>query len=104
MLSETQDMDAAQRFFHQAQIVARQLPERVMTDGHPSYPRAIRETLGEAVAHRSSQYLNNRRSKTTAVSSSGITRCVGSRVLIQPVASVEHSTSSASSSSIGGCE
>ena len=29
-------------------------------DGHDSYPRAIRETLGEDVAHRCNPYLNNR--------------------------------------------
>ena len=60
MLSETRDMDAAQRFFHQAKVIAGQPPERVTTDGHTSYPRAIRETLGEDVEHRCNQYLNNR--------------------------------------------
>jgi putative transposase len=60
MLSQTRDMDAAQRFFRQARIVAGQAPERVTTDGHTSYPGAIRETLGEAVEHRCNQYLNNR--------------------------------------------
>ena len=30
------------------------------TDGHDSYPRAIRTELGEAVRHRINQYLNNR--------------------------------------------
>jgi len=34
MLSQTRDMDAAQRFFRQAQVVAGQAPERVTTDGH----------------------------------------------------------------------
>ena len=28
--------------------------------GHDAYPRAIRETLGDEVAHRGSRYLNNR--------------------------------------------
>jgi putative transposase len=60
MLSQTRDMEAAQRFFQQAQEVAGQLPERVTTDGHTSYPRAIRESLGEEVEHRCNQYLNNR--------------------------------------------
>jgi transposase-like protein len=60
MLSEKRDMDAAQRFFLQARVVAGQAPERVTTDGHSSYPRAIRETLGEHVDHRCNQYLNNR--------------------------------------------
>ncbi len=35
-------------------------PERVTTDGHNSYPRAIRETLGSDVLHRTTRYLNNR--------------------------------------------
>jgi len=60
VLSQTRDMDAAQRFFRQARVVAGQAPERVTTDGHSAYPRAIRETLGEAVEHRCNQYLNNR--------------------------------------------
>jgi putative transposase len=60
MLSETRDMDAAQRFFRQARVVSGQAPERVTTDGHTSYPRAIREALGEAVEHRCNQYLNKR--------------------------------------------
>src|SRR3954463_16316024 len=35
-------------------------PDRVTTDGHDSYPRAIRTELGKAVRHRTSAYLNNR--------------------------------------------
>jgi transposase-like protein len=35
-------------------------PDRVTTDGHDSYPRAIRTVLGKDVRHRNSQYLNNR--------------------------------------------
>ena len=35
-------------------------PERVTTDGHDSYPRAIRTELSKAVRHRASAYLNNR--------------------------------------------
>jgi len=60
MLSEKRDMDAATRFFRHALEVAGQAPERVTTDGHGSYPRAIRETLGEEVTHRCHQYLNTR--------------------------------------------
>jgi putative transposase len=60
MLSQTRDMDAAQRFFCQARVVSEQVPERVTTDGHTSYPRAIREALGEQVEHRCNRYLNNR--------------------------------------------
>ncbi len=60
MLSEHRDMDAAKRFFRQAVDVAGQVPDRVTTDGHDAYPRAIRETLGEDVMHRCNPYLNNR--------------------------------------------
>ncbi len=60
MLSEHRDMEAAKRFFTGALEVAGQAPDRVTTDGHDSYPRAIRETLGEEVVHRCNQYLNNR--------------------------------------------
>ena len=34
--------------------------DQVTTDGHNSYPRAIRETVGSEVKHRTSKYLNNR--------------------------------------------
>ena len=35
-------------------------PERVTTDAHKAYPRAIRRVLGRKVKHRTSRYLNNR--------------------------------------------
>lgn len=60
MLSEHRDMDAAKRFFRGALEIAEQAPERVTTAGHDSYPRAIREILGEDVMHRCNPYLNNR--------------------------------------------
>src|SRR5216684_604864 len=60
LLSEKRDMEAAKRFFKQALDVADHAPERVTTDGHDSYPRAIRETLGHEVIHRCNRYLNNR--------------------------------------------
>ncbi len=60
MLSEHRDMDAAKRFFKAALEVAEQAPERVTTDGHDAYPRAIRDTLGGDVTHRCNPYLNNR--------------------------------------------
>jgi len=34
-------------------------PDRVTTDGHDSYPRAIQTTLGADVRHRDSRCLNN---------------------------------------------
>jgi len=45
MLSKTRDMDAAKRFFACALKTVGQTPEKVTTDGHDSYPRAVRETL-----------------------------------------------------------
>ena len=60
MLSEHRDMAAARAFFRSAMSAAGTIPDRVTTDGHGSYPRAIRSTLGRRVEHRTSAYLNNR--------------------------------------------
>lgn len=60
MFSEHRDMAAAMAFFQSAKTVTDVIPDRVTTDGHDSYPRAIRTTLGAGVQHRDSQYLNNR--------------------------------------------
>jgi putative transposase len=59
MLSEHRDMAAAQAFFRAAKAAAGVTPERVTTDGHGSYPRAIRTVLGRRVVHRTSTYRNN---------------------------------------------
>jgi len=48
------------RFSKQAVAVIGSVPDQVTTDGHRSYPRAIRETMGSEVAHRTNKYLNNR--------------------------------------------
>jgi transposase-like protein len=42
MFSEHRDMAAAKAFFRSAKAVTGVTPERVTTDGHDSYPRAIR--------------------------------------------------------------
>ena len=60
MLSETRDMAAARAFFRSAKAVTGITPARATTDGHDSYPRAIRTELGRHVRHRTSRYLNNR--------------------------------------------
>jgi putative transposase len=60
MLSEHRDMQAAKAFFRSARATMGIQPDRVTTDGHGSYPRAIRTVLGKAVQHRTSVYLNNR--------------------------------------------
>ena len=60
MLSKTRDRDAAKRFCACTPKAVGQAPEKVTTDGHDSYPRAVRETLGPAVCHRTSRSMNNR--------------------------------------------
>ena len=60
LFSEHRDMAAAQAFFRSAKAVTGVTPDRVTTDGHDSYPWAIRTTLGKRVRHRCSRYLNNR--------------------------------------------
>jgi transposase-like protein len=59
-LSETRDMAAARAFFRSAKTVTGITPARVTTDGHDSYPKAIRTELGDEVRHRTNRYLNNR--------------------------------------------
>jgi transposase-like protein len=60
MLSANRDTAAAQRFFSRARAAVGHAPEKVTTDGHDAYPRAVRETLGAEVKHRTSRYMNNR--------------------------------------------
>jgi putative transposase len=60
MFSERRDMAAAKAFFRSAKAATGVAPDRVTTDGHDSYPRAIRSELGRGVRHRTSRYLNNR--------------------------------------------
>ena len=59
LFSEHRDMAAARAFFRSAKAVTGITPDRVTTDGHDSYPRAIRTELGKAVRHRTNCYLNN---------------------------------------------
>ena len=60
MLSSTRDMAAAQRFFRSTLSVVNKPPKQVTSDGHDSYPRAMREALGNEVEHRCSAFLNRR--------------------------------------------
>jgi putative transposase len=53
-------MAAAKAFFRSAKAVTGVIPARVTTDGHDSYPRAIRTELDNGVKHRTDRYLNNR--------------------------------------------
>ena len=54
------DTHAARRFLRRLVDVAERKPERVTTDPHPPYRRAIRWILGRTVRHRCNRYLNTR--------------------------------------------
>ncbi len=60
LLSEQRDMAAAQQFCAAALAATGHAPTHVTTDGHDAYPRAIRETPGDGVFHRTSRYKNKR--------------------------------------------
>ena len=59
MLSEHRDKHAARRFLRRLVQVAERKPQRVTTDLHPAYRRAIRWIVGRKALHRTTQYLNN---------------------------------------------
>ena len=52
LLSDKRDMNAARCFFLSAWSVAGRVPNKITTDGHPSYPRAIQDVFGKRVVHR----------------------------------------------------
>jgi putative transposase len=58
-LSDTRDLTAAEAFFRSAWTVTGVTPERITTDGHDAYSRAIRNVFGAQVTHRTNRYLNN---------------------------------------------
>ena len=58
-LSDTRDLAAAEVFFRSAWTVTGVAPDRITTDGHNAYPRAIRQVFGDRVVHRTNRYLNN---------------------------------------------
>lgn len=58
-LSEKRDMEARLAFFAQADQLAEGVAQRVVTDGHTSYPRAIAQELGTEVEHQVRSCLGN---------------------------------------------
>ena len=58
--SDKRDMAAARAFFRSAKAATGITPDRVTSDGHASYPRAIRTELGRGVRHRTGVHRNNR--------------------------------------------
>src|SRR3982751_3451202 len=88
MLSEHRDMAAAQALFRSAKAATGVTPDQVTTDGHGSYPRAIRAALGRRVVHRTSAYKNNRLEQDHR-GVKGRTRCMrASRASLRRSASV----------------
>jgi putative transposase len=59
-LSARRDLVAAEAFFRSAWTVTGVVPDRITTDGHDAYPRAIRNVFGEQVTHRTNRNLNDR--------------------------------------------
>jgi putative transposase len=55
-LSETRDLAAAEAFFRSAWTVTGTIPDRITTDGHDAYPRAIRNVFGDRVLHRTNRH------------------------------------------------
>lgn len=45
-------MEGTKSFFARAREISDDFPERVQTDGLTSYPRTIKEELGEDVKHK----------------------------------------------------
>jgi transposase-like protein len=78
MFSEHRDMTAATAFFESAKMVTGVTPDRVTTDGHDSYPGAIRTSLGAGVRHRDSSISITDWSKIIAASKAATVRCAGS--------------------------
>ena len=58
-LSKKRDMKAAKAFFRSALEVSEEPPTQATTDGHGSYPRAIKEELGDDVEHRTGKQIND---------------------------------------------
>jgi putative transposase len=77
-LSEPRDMVAAKAFFRAAKSATGMTPDRVTTDGHNSYPRAIRSTLGRHVQHRDPR-LQEQRARARGASKVGSDVCATSR-------------------------
>lgn len=58
-LSDTRDLAAAEAFFRSVWTVTGVTPDRITTDGHGAYPRAIRRVFGNRIVHRTNRSLNN---------------------------------------------
>ena len=79
MLSEHRNLAAAKRFFRSAKAVTGVIPDRVTTDGHDAYPRAIRTELGSRVWHRTIATSTIASSRIIVASRADVDRCSASR-------------------------
>ena len=100
MLSEHRNLTAAKRFFRSAKAVTGVIPDRVTTDGHDAYPRAIRLELGSCAWHRTNSYLNNRLEQDHRGSRADVDRCLASRASHQPDDIAAVTTNSGTSSAL----
>ncbi len=100
LLREQRDMAAAQQCCAAALAATGHAPTHVTTDGHDAYPRALRETLGDGVFHRTSRDNNKRIEQDIGVSSSATTPCAASAASRRLHASAPASRSSASISAM----
>jgi hypothetical protein len=86
MLNKTRDMAAAEKFFRSAKAVTGVTPGRVTTDGHDSYPRAIRSQLGADVRQGTASISTTALSRIIEGSRADMGRCVASVPLTRRLA------------------
>jgi hypothetical protein len=77
--SEHRDMSAEKAFFELAKMVTGITPDRVTTDGHDSYPRAIWTTLAQLCGIATASISITDWSKIIVVSKAATVQCAGSR-------------------------
>ena len=99
-LSERRDMAAAKAFFRSAKVVTGVVPARVTTDGHDSYPRAIRTELDKRVKHRTNHTSTIGSSRIIAGSKGDTDRCAALKALTSHRVSVDVSTNSVTISTL----
>ena len=91
--SEHRDKDAARRFLRHLVDVAERTPQRITTDQHLPYRRAIRWILGRKVRHRCRQDWNHRTEHSHRAVQQRSDPCWASEDSSPPPASVQRSMS-----------
>jgi len=93
MFSEHRDMAAAKAFFESAKMVTGITPDRITTDGHDSYPRAIRTPWAQACGTATTSISTTAWSKIIGVSKDATVQCAGSSARDQPADFAERTMS-----------